>query len=428
MKNALSIPEQTRRRVGRRLMPFLLLLYFFAFIDRTNVGIAKIGMQKELGFTDEVIGLGAGIFFLGYFLLEIPGALIVERWSARLWIARIMITWGIVASLMGFIATKEQFYWLRFALGAAEAGFFPGIMVYLSHWYRYEDRSRAKALFMIGQPIAQVLGLPLSRFIMETVDWNGMAGWRWVFILEGIPSVLLGFAVLYYLTDQPRDAKWLPEDQKKWLMDELARERAAKEAAGHTKTWSAFRNPQALLLVAIYFFVVAGNQSLIFFLPSITESMSGMSVTMRTFVTMLPYICGFFGILANGWLASRTKERRWHTATPIFITGLALAGAVGSTGNVGLVIFFFCVAGFTAQAYLPVFWTLPTALLASSGAAVAIGLINSVGNLGGLFGPWVFGYLKTATGEFGAGLWFLVGCLVLSGWLATRIRVGTRKS
>jgi MFS transporter, ACS family, tartrate transporter len=404
-------------------MPFLLLLYFFAFIDRTNVGIAKLGMQAELGFTDEVIGLGAGIFFLGYFLLEIPGTLIVERWSARLWIARIMITWGIVASLMGFIATQQQFYWLRFALGAAEAGFFPGMLVYLSHWYRYEDRSRAKALFMIGQPIAQVLGLPLSRLIMEHVQWNGLAGWRWVFILEGIPSVILGVVTLFYLTDRPRDAKWLPEDQKQWLTAELERERNAKEVAGRASAWSGFRQPQVLLLVAVYFFVVAGNQSLIFFLPSITEGLGGMSVATRTFVTMLPYICGFFGILTNGYLASRTTERRWHTAAPIFITGAALAAAVVSMGHVGLVVFFFCIAGFTAQAYLPAFWTLPTALLAKSGAAVAIGLINSVGNLGGLFGPYVFGYLKTATGDFAVGLWFLVACLLIAGWLATRIRV-----
>jgi MFS transporter, ACS family, tartrate transporter len=417
-----SLAEQTRRRVAGRLMPFLLLLYFFAFIDRTNVGVAKLGMQRELGFTDEVIGLGAGIFFAGYFLLEIPGSLIVERWSARLWIARIMITWGVVATAMGFIANKEQFYWLRFLLGAAEAGFFPGIIVYLSHWFRPEDRARAKAFFMIGQPIAQVVGLPLSRFIMEHVDWSGYAGWRWVFILEGFPSIILGFVTLFYLTDRPKDAKWLPEEEKKFLMAELEKERTAKESAGRASAWVAFRNPQILLLVAVYFFVVAGNQSLIFFLPSITEAMPSMSVAMRTFVTMLPYVCGFFGILTMGYLASRTTERRWHTALPIMTTGAALGAAVLSMGNVPLVIFFFCVAGFSAQAYLPVFWTLPTAILTKSGAAVAVGLINSVGNLGGLFGPYVFGYLKTSTGNFITGLWFLVGSLLFAGLLATRIR------
>jgi ACS family tartrate transporter-like MFS transporter len=417
------LAEQTRRRVTQRLMPFLLLLYFFAFIDRTNVGIAKLGMQRELGFTDEVIGLGAGIFFLGYFLLEIPGTLIVERWSARIWIGRIMITWGVVATMMGFIQSATQFYWLRFALGAAEAGFFPGIIVYLSHWYRYGDRSRAKSFFLIGQPIAQVLGLPVSRLIMEHAQWGGVAGWRWVFILEGIPSIILGIITLCYLTDWPRDAKWLPDDQKEWLTAELERERAVKEAAGRSSIWSGFRNPQILLLVAVYFFVVAGNQSLIFFLPSITEAMSSMSVTTRTVITMLPYVCGFFGILANGHLAAHTAERRWHTAVPILITAVALAAAVLATGHVVAVVVFFCIAGFTAQAYLPAFWTLPTALLTKSGAAVAIGLINSVGNLGGLFGPYVFGYLKTNTGNFETGLWFLVACLLIAGLLAARIRL-----
>src|SRR3954470_10445397 len=258
--------DRARAKAYRRLLPLCFVSYVIAYVDRSNVAIAKLTMAKDMpAFDNAVIGFGAGVFFLGYFLLEIPGTLIVERWSARIWIARIMITWGIVASLMGFIATPSQFYWLRFGLGAAEAGFFPGILVYLSHWYRYEDRSRAKALFMIGQPIAQVLGLPLSRVIMEHVQWRGLRGSRWVFVLEGIPAVILGLVTLYYLTDWPCDAKWLPEGQKQWLTAELERERSAKENAGRTSAWSAFTQPQVLLLVAVYFFVVAGNQSMLFF-------------------------------------------------------------------------------------------------------------------------------------------------------------------
>ena len=421
MNNPLA--ELTRARVSRRLVPFLLVLYFLAFIDRTNVGIAKLGMQRELGFTDEVIGFGAGIFFAGYMLLEIPGTLIVERWSARIWIGRIMITWGIVATLMGFVHTATQFYWLRFLLGAAEAGFFPGIIVYLSHWYRAEDRSRAKSLFLIAQPISQALGLPLSRLILENVDWFGLSGWRWVFILEGIPSIVMGVITLFYLTDWPRDARWLPEDQKTWLTAQIDRERNAKEALGRAGGWMAFREPQILLLVAIYFFVVAGNQSIIFFLPSITEAMSSLSVTTRTIVTMLPYVCSFFGILLNGQLTSRAKQRRWYVAVPMLFTGAALAGAVMATGSPVLMVIFFCLAGFTAQAYLPAFWTVPSTVLTKSGAAVAIGFINCVGSLGGLAGPYLFGYLKTATGEFSVGLWCLVACLVMAGLLATRIKV-----
>jgi MFS transporter, ACS family, tartrate transporter len=417
-----ALAETTRGAVTRRLMPFLLLLYFFAFIDRTNVGIAKLGMQRELGFTDAAIGFGAGIFFAGYLLLEIPGTLIIERWSARLWLGRIMITWGIVAVLLGFVQTATQFYWLRFALGAAEAGFFPGIIVYLSHWYRVEDRSRAKSLFLIAQPLSQALVLPLSRIILERVDWLGLAGWRWVFILEGLPSIVLGVITLFVLTDWPRDARWLRDEQRLWLTAEIERERAAKEAAGRAGGWSALRQPQIYLLVVIYFFTIAGNQSLIFFLPSITDALPSLSVTTRTIVTMLPYLCGFAGILVNGHLAGRARDRRWFVAGPILVTAAAWAGAVTSTGHPLFMILFFCAAGFSAQAYLPAFWTLPSTLLTKSAAAVAVGLINSLGNLGGLAGPYVFGYLRTATGNFVAGLWMLVGFLAIAGLLATRIR------
>ena len=423
-----ALADQTRRVVTRRLMPYLLLLYFFAFIDRANVGIAKLGMQLDLGFTDEVIGFGAGIFFAGYLLLEIPGTLIVERWSARLWIGRIMISWGIVATLMGFVETATQFYWLRFALGAAEAGFFPGIIVYLSHWYRAEDRSRAKSFFLIAQPISQAVGLPLSRIILENVDWCGLAGWRWVFILEGVPSIVLGITTLFFLTDWPRQAAWLEGKQREWLIGEIDRERATKEAAGRGRGWSALRHPQIWLLVAIYFFVIAGNQTIIFFLPSITEALQSISVTGRTVATMLPYVCGFFGILINGHLAARGDDRKWFVGGPILVTAAALTGVALSGERTVLVVLFFCIAGFSAQAYLPAFWTIPSSLLTKSGAAVAVGLINSVGNLGGLAGPYIFGYLRTATGDFNTGLWVLVGFLVTAGILALQIHSAERKS
>ncbi|HEY8461584.1 MAG TPA: MFS transporter, partial [Blastocatellia bacterium] len=235
----LPVSERARRRITKRLMPFLLWLYFLAYLDRTNVGVAALQMKKPLGegglgFTDDIIGAGAGIFFLGYFLLEIPGTLIVERWSARKWIARIMISWGIIATVMGFVglpwmnfaSNENQFYILRFILGLAEAGYFPGIVVFLAHWFRYEDRAKAKSLFMIGIPIATVIGLPISRMIMESVNWGGLEGWRWVFILEGAPSIIFGVVTLFYLTDRPSEAKWLPEDEKQWIMGELERERS----------------------------------------------------------------------------------------------------------------------------------------------------------------------------------------------------------
>jgi ACS family tartrate transporter-like MFS transporter len=424
-----SVAERARRRITRRLLPYLLLLYLIAYIDRTNVGIAKLQMQGELGFTDAVIGFGAGIFFLGYFLLEIPGTLIVERWSARKWIARIMISWGIVAAMMGFIgftplnfmSTTNQFYSLRFILGLAEAGFFPGVIIYLSHWFRYEDRGRAKARFMIGIPIANVIGVPLSRAILENINWLGLPGWRWVYILEGIPSVILGIITIFYLTDRPQDAKWLPEDEKQWIMGELAREKEMKLAAGRGKFWDAFRNPQIILLMFIYFFAVTGNYGLTFFLPSIAENMQGLSIVSRTIITMLPYITCTIVILIVGRTSDRMNERRWHTVVPILLAAFGLGLSVVTANYIAIAVTCLCLAGLAPGAW-PAFWALPTAFLTGSAAATAVGLINSVGNLGGFIGPYAVGYLKTSTGSYAAGVWVLAGCSLFAALLAIGLR------
>lgn len=425
------IGVRTRRRVTRRLLPFLVLAYLLAFIDRANLSVAKLAMQGDLHFTDQIIGFGAGIFFAGYFLLEIPGSLIVERASARRWFARIMITWGIVAALTGLIglaplggiSTRHQFYLARFLLGAAEAGFFPGVIVYISHWFRYEDRTRAKAWFMVTQPLAIVVGTPTSRWILENIHWAGLSGWRWVFLLEGVPSIVFGLIALCYLTDRVPQAHWLRDDEKEWLASELAREASEKTAAGRVRIRDAFREPQMLLLVAVFFLIVTSNQAILFFLPSITEHFKRLSITWRTGAATLPYVFSMAGILLNGFWSNRTGERRWHTAGPILITSAALASAILSGDRVALAIASLCLLGLTFQAYLPPFWTLPTAFLGKSAAAVAIGTINSIGNLGGFVGPFVFGSLRTWTGSYEAGLWFLTGCMLASGVLATQIRV-----
>jgi ACS family tartrate transporter-like MFS transporter len=413
-------------------MPFLIVVYLLAYIDRANLGIAKLQMQGDLQFTDGIIGLGAGIFFIGYFLLEIPGSLIVERFSARKWFARIMISWGLVATLTGFVGmpvfaafnTRHQFYTARFLLGAAEAGFFPGVIVYLSHWFRLEDRTRAKSWFMMTQPLAIVVGTPISRWVLENIHWNGLPAWRWVFILEGAPSIILGVVALFYLTDRVHEAKWLREDEKEWLTAELAREEAEKTNAGRVRIMDAFREPRTLLLIAVFFLIVTGNQAILFFLPSITDTMKGMSISARTLVTVAPYLFSIAGILLNGYSSHRMRERRWHTALPILATSAGLACSILAHNHLGLVITFLCLIGLTFQAYLPVFWTLPTMLLGKSAAATAVGTINSFGNLGGFFGPYLFGYLKTATGSYESGLWFLTGCMLISGLLATQIRIG----
>jgi len=336
-----------------------------------------------------------------------------------------MISWGLVAALMGLITNSTQFYAARFFLGAAEAGFFPGAIVYLSHWFRFEDRTRAKAWFMMTQPVSVVIGTPISRWILENVHWHGIAGWRWVFVLEGAPAIVVGVIALFYLTDRVRDAKWLPEDERRWLLQELKREEDQKIAAGRVAILDAFRHRQTLLLMAVFFLIVTSNQAILFFLPSITNNMKGISIFWQTVVAILPYMCSVAGILLNGYWSSRTGERRWHTAVPILLTSGSLAGAILAGNRLAVTIAFFCMIGFSFQAYLPVLWTLPTAYLGKAAAATAIGTINSFGNLGGFLGPYLFGYLRTVTGDFQAGLWFLTGCVLLSGLLATRIHVET---
>jgi ACS family tartrate transporter-like MFS transporter len=425
------LADRTRRRVTWRLIPYLMFIYLLAYLDRSNLGVAKLQMQRDLGFSDAIVGFGAGIFFLGYLALDLPGSLIVERWSARKWITRIMVSWGIVAALMGLIGTRlfgsiqtvHQFYGLRLLLGISEAGFFPGVIVYLSHWFRAEDRPRAKAYFMITQPLAVALGIPLSRWILENVNWGGLPGWRWVFLLEGLPPVLMGFVTLKYLTDRPTQARWLPEDEKRWLTGELKSEEAAKVSMGRVRVRDALRNPQTFLLIAVFFLIVTGNQALIFFLPSITDNLKDMPVTIRTAAAGMPYACSALGIFLNGMWAHRTGALRWHTAIPMLATGISLGLAVLASDRAWLMIAFFCLAGFTSQAYLPAFFTVPTMLLGKSAAATAIGLI-CLGNLGGFAGPWLFGYLKTATGNYLTGLWVLSGCMLVAGTLATQIRIG----
>ncbi len=469
-----AVADRARKRITWRLMPFLLLLYFLAYIDRTNVGVAALQMKKSLGegglgFDDAVIGIGAGIFFIGYFLLEIPGTLIVEKWSARKWIARIMISWGIVAALMGLIGTPwleflcvvdwcavfrpvtamlgtitslmgvnppnmqncscevKQFYFLRFLLGIAEAGFFPGIIVYLSHWFRYSDRAKAKSQFMIGLPVATIIGLPLSQWIMTRVHWNGMTGWRWVYVLEGIPSVIIGFVTLSYLTDKPEQAKWLPADEKKWIVDELESERRAKQGAEKLSLWQEIRlalsKKETILLALIYLSVVIGYYGLTFFIPAITDRMQGRSQAEKTIIGMLPYICGLFTMLWNAKHSDQTGERRFHTVWPLLLGAAAMGGCILAGDNLPFVIISLCLVGIGVHAYLPVFWTWPSAFMTAATAATAVGVINSVGNLGGYFGPQVVGQMKQQSGSYVPGLGFLAVCILISGLLAMLLKL-----
>jgi MFS family permease len=379
-------------------------------------------MSRNLGFTDRVFGLGAGIFFAGYFLFEIPGALIVERWSARRWIARILITWGLVTVLVSMIRTPGQFYGARFLLGAAEAGFFPGILVYLTHWFRQEDRARAGALFMSAIPISNVLGSPLAGWLLG-VHWFGIPGWRWLFVLEGIPAFLLGLTTLFYLTDWPHKANWLPEDERDWISGELEREKAAKSASGSWTIWQALRQRDVIILALVYFFALIGLYGFNFWFPTILKRATGLPNLTVTFMAALPYLLGVFVMVWNGWDSDRTGERRWHTAIIIGLCGIFMAVSVAASGNLWAGLTFLIFSGACTTAFMPSFWSLPTMFLSESAAAASFGLINSVGNVGGFVGPFFVGYLRNLTGSFAFSMIFMIVALLISAALVLMLRV-----
>ena len=419
-----EVATRARHRIAKRLLPFLFLLYVIAFIDRMNVGAAALQMPRDLGFSEGVIGFGAGIFFLGYFLLEIPGALIVERWGARRWVARIMITWGIITGLMAFIHTSREFYLVRFFVGAAEAGFFPGVIVYLTHWFRYQDRAKAVAVFYAANPISYIIGSPLAGLLLG-ISWLGLRGWRWLFIIEGIPAVFFGIFTIFYLTDWPEKARWLPADEQSWITAELRREKEAKKSIRSYSIWQALRHRDVILLTICYFCAMTGSYGIAFWLPTILKHLSGRSDLQVTLLAALPYVAALITQQLNGWHSDRTCERRWHSAVPVFVCGIALAFAVLYRTNLTVSILLFVVAGGAFYGFQPCFWAVPTLFLSESAAAASIGLINAVGNLGGFVGPLVMGYLAGRTHSFAAGLLYLVASLFVSGLLM--LAVGAKR-
>jgi len=406
----------TARKIAVHLLPFLFLLYLVAFLDRVNVSFAGLEMTRDLGFSDRVFGLGAGIFFVGYVVFEIPGALLVERWSARKVIARILLTWGIVTVLVALVRTPAQFYAARFLLGAAEAGFFPGVLVYLTHWFRYEDRAKAAALFMAAIPVANVIGSPLAGVILN-VHWAGWPGWRWLFVLEGLPAVALGLVTLYLLPDWPADAKWLAKEECQWITGELEREKAAKPCAREISVGQALHMPRVILLTLVYFLSVTGIYGFAIWFPTILKRATGFSNLTVTMLAALPYVAGVVAMLLNGWHSDRTRERRWHTALPLFVGAACLGGAVFFSNNLGVAFALMIVVGACTTAFLPSFWPLPSEFLMESAAAAAMGLINALGNLGGFLGPYAVGFLRSHSGSFTPGLLVLLTCMAMAGLL-----------
>jgi MFS transporter, ACS family, tartrate transporter len=416
-----AVEYRVRRRIALHILPFLWLLYLVAFLDRVNVAYAALEMSHDLQFSDRVFGLGAGIFFVGYVLLEIPGALIVERWSARVWIARIMVSWGIITALVGFVHTPRQFYVVRFFLGVAEAGFFPGVIVYLTHWFCRRDLAKAVASFMAALPLSNFLGSPLAGKILQ-IHWLGLEGWRWLFILEGIPAIILGVVTFFYLTDWPAQAAWLPQDEREWITNELTREKIEKSTVRSYTIAEALRHREVLLLTSIYFLGVTGFYGFTIWFPTILKRASGFSTETVTLLAALPYLVALVATLLNGWHSDRTQERRWHTSSLLLIGAASLAIAIVPGVRLWTQLGFFTVFAACVHAYQPAFWSLPTITLGESAAAASIGLINSLGNLGGFVGPYIVGYLVTRTGSFNSGLVWLMISLLGAGILVLCLR------
>jgi MFS transporter, ACS family, tartrate transporter len=422
-EESVAVAKAARHHAALRLLPFLFVLYVIAFLDRMNIGAAALEMPRDLGFNDRVVGLGAGIFFLGYFLLQIPGALIAERWSARRWLAGIMISWGILTVLMAFIHTDTQFYAVRFLVGAAEAGFFPAVVVYLTHWFRASDRAKAVAGFYAAMPLSYVFGSPLAGVLLG-LTWLGLRGWRWLFIFEGLPAILLGLITVPYLTDWPGQARWLSTPERKWIARELEEEKIAKQKIRSYSMWQALCHRDVILLSVGYLFAVTGNYGIAFWLPTLLKRSFRESDFKVTLLAALPYLAGFVFQQLNGWHSDKTRERRWHSAIPVLLSGLSLFLAVVARSSLPLSVTFFTIMGAAYYSYHPAFWAIPTEFLSESAAAVSIGCINSVGNLGGFAGPLILGYLASRTRSFTDGLLCLVGSFLISGILLVAVRAG----
>jgi len=423
--NALDVNDRIRRRALVRIVPYLLVLYFVAYLDRVNISYAALEMRRALPLTDSQYGFGAGIFFAGYFLFEIPGTLLVETWSARGWIARILIGWGLVACAMAFVKTPRQFYWLRFFLGAAEAGFFPGVLVYLSHWFRAEDRARAFALFMLAVPMSNVVGAPVSGLLLG-VHWAGLAGWRWLFLLEGTPAVLLGVATIFLLTDRPAQARWLTEDERQHLEAELAREAAAMPTpAGWRAFVGAVARREIFLLVLAYFGIVTTSYGFSLWMPTVVKGLTGLSNFQVSLVAMLPYLSGGIWTAVSGWSSDRTGERRFHTIAPMLAAAVGLMLGVLARRPVAGLIALMLVGG-GIYGFMPSFWAMPRWFTSGAPGAAAIGLINSTGCLGGFVGPYLVGRLKAGPGDFGTGLEALAATAAFAAVMVFLVRAPRR--
>jgi MFS transporter, ACS family, tartrate transporter len=407
----------TLARIRRRLLPFTFLLYIVAYLDRINVGFAALQMNRDLGLGDAAFGLGAGLFFIGYFLFEIPSNLILERVGARAWIARIMISWGVVAMAMAAVRGAASFNLLRFLLGVAEAGFFPGIILYLTYWFPAREQARAIALFMTASALAGVIGGPLSGALLAAGGLLGLAGWQWLFILEGLPSVILGVAVLFYLANGPQDARWLSEAEKRWLAESLARQ---SEREREHRLIRALTGGRVWLLALLYFAIVTGLYGVGIWLPQIVKGLGTLNDLEVGFLSAIPFLAAAAAMVKVGQSSDRRGERRWHVALPAFAgaAGLLLSARVH---NPVFALGALSLAAAGIWGAMGPFWSMPSEYLGGTAAAAGIALINSVGNLGGFVGPYVVGMVRQRSHSFGGGLAAMALMLAAGGCLALAV-------
>ncbi len=411
---SIDLEHRVSRKLMWRIIPFVMLLYFVSFLDRVNVGFAAMTMNKAIGLSPRAFGLGGGLFFIGYFLFEVPSNLILHRIGARIWIARVMISWGIVSAASAFVAGPTSFYAMRFLLGIAEAGFFPGIILYLSLWFPVKQRAVAAAWFMAAAPMSTAIGSPISGAIMQLPRVWGLADWQMLYILEAMPAVLLGFVVLKFLTDKPSQAQWLNPDERQWLIAKLDAEGGIKKAqSGHTAgAMSALRDPRVLALALIYFGTSAGLYTLGLWAPLMIRQF-GFTPLETGLLNAIPSVLAVIAMIVWARRSDKTQERTWHVVIPCALgcLGFVFAGQASTAAFVVLALVIVNVGISAAKAPL---WAMPSMFLSGAGAAAGIAMINSIGNLGGFVGPFVIGWLKVATGGYGAGLYVVGATLAVS--------------
>lgn len=410
-----ELESRVIKKVSWRIVPFIMLLYFVAYIDRVNIGFASLEMNKDLGFSPSVFGFGAGIFFWGYFLFEVPSNIILDKVGARLWIARVMITWGIVSAIMAFVWNDTSFYALRFLLGAAEAGFFPGIILYLSYWFPARRRAAVTSLFLAAAPISVIFGSPLSGALLGMNGVAGLKGWQWMFLIEAVPAIILGFVVLFYMTDRPEKAKWLADDERAWLVDTMNAERTGKATTSHHSIWRGLSDIRVIALALVYFGTSAGLYTLGIWAPQIIKSL-GLSNVEVGFLNAIPPTIAVIAMYLWSAHSDRRNERTWHVVIACIAAAIGLALAGVST-TVVTVVAALALVNIGISSAKPPLWSMPTLFLSGSAAAAGIATINSIGNLGGFAGPVVIGWIKEQTGSFLGGLYFVAGLLVFSALL-----------